>query len=61
MTILVSPQLANCADEWTPLGERVCMLRLKLLDRSLCLIQVSATTSSELYVKFVEIMMPAKD
>jgi len=37
--ILVSPQLANCVDEWIPLGVRLCMLRLKLLGRSLCLIQ----------------------
>jgi len=36
--ILVSPQLASCVDEWIPLGGRVCMLRLKLLGRSQCLI-----------------------
>jgi len=33
VSILVSPQLASCVDEWVPPGGRVCMLRLKLLDR----------------------------
>jgi len=33
---------------------RVCMLRLKLLSRSLCLIQAYGPNSSALYLKFVE-------
>ena len=44
--IFVSPQLARCVGEWMPLTESVCMFRLKLLNRSLCLIQVYAPNSS---------------
>jgi len=38
--IIVSSQLASYVDAWVPIGERVCTLRLKLYDRSLCVIQV---------------------
>ena len=46
--ILTSPCLSDCESDWIPLGSRVCMLKLKVLDRSLCLLQVyppKATTS----------------
>ena len=32
--ILVSPRLAHCVTDWIPLGERVCLLNLKLQERS---------------------------
>jgi len=51
--ILVRPQLVKCVDEWIPLGERVCMLTLKLLDRSVCLIQAYAQNASALFPEFV--------
>ena len=35
--ILTSPRLPDCVSDWIPLGSRVCMLKLKVLDRSLCL------------------------
>ena len=40
--ILTSPRLSDCVSDWIPLGSRVCMLKLKVLDRSLCLLQVYA-------------------
>ena len=36
--ILASPRLSNCESDWIPLRSRVCMLKLKVLDRSLCLL-----------------------
>ena len=38
--ILTSPRLSDCASDWIPLESRVCMLKLKVLNRSLCLLQV---------------------
>ena len=38
--IFTSPRLSDCASDWIPLESRVCMLKLKVLDRSLCLLQV---------------------
>ena len=51
--ILISPQIANCVDEWIPLRGSVCVLRLKL-DPSLYMIQVHCPNSSALYPNFVE-------
>jgi len=44
MRILACPQRLSCADEWVLL-----MLMLKLLDRSLCLIQKYDPNASALY------------
>ena len=52
--ILVSSQLANCVDEWIPLGGWVCISILKLLGRSLCLIHAYGPNSSALFPEFVE-------
>ena len=38
--ILTSPRLSNCVPDWIPLGSRACMLKLKISDRSLRLLQV---------------------
>ena len=38
--ILTSPHLSDCVSVWIPLESLVCMLKLKVLDRSLCLLQV---------------------
>ena len=35
--IPTSPQLSNCVFDWIPLGLRVCVLKLKVKDRRLCL------------------------
>ena len=44
--ILTSPRLSDCVSDWVPLGSRVCMLKLKVLDRSLCLLQVYAPNAT---------------
>ena len=52
--ILTSLQLADCVSDWIPLGSRVCMLKLKVLDRSLCLLQVYAPNATTEYQAFVD-------
>ena len=49
---LVSSQLTSCVDKWILLRGRVCMVRLGLLGRSLCSIQVYG--ASALHTEFVE-------
>ena len=49
--MLVSPQLASCADEWIPLRGKVSMF--KLLDRSLCSMQAYDPNPGALYLGFV--------
>ena len=34
--------IAECVVDWVPLGERVCLLKLRLQERSLCILQVYA-------------------
>ena len=52
--ILTSPRLSDCVSDWIPLGSRVCMLKLKVLDRSLCLLQVYAPNATSEYQTFVD-------
>ena len=52
--ILTSPRLADCVSDWIPLELRVCMLKLKELDRLLCLLQVYAPNSTSKYQAFVD-------
>ena len=52
--ILTSPRLSDCVSDWIPLGSRVCMLKLKVLDRSLCLLQVYAPNATSEYQAFVD-------
>ena len=40
--------------DWIPLGSRVCVLKLKVLDRSLCLLQVYAHNATSEYQAFVD-------
>ena len=49
MGILTSPRLSDCVSDWIPLGSRVCMLKLKVLDRSLCLLQVYVPNATSEY------------
>ena len=44
--ILTSPRLSDCMSDCIPLRSRVCMLKLKVLDRSLCLLQVYAPNAT---------------
>ena len=52
--ILTSPRLSDCVSDWIPLGSRVCMLKLKVLDRSLCLLQVYAVNATSECQAFVD-------
>ena len=52
--ILTSPRLSGCVLDRIPLGSRVCMLKLKVLDRSLCLLQVYAPNITSEYQIFVD-------
>ena len=38
--LLVSPNIAECVVDWVLLGGRVCLLKLRLQERSLCILQV---------------------
>ena len=40
--------------DWIPLGLRVCILKLKVLVRSLCLLQVYAPNATSEYQTFVD-------
>ena len=51
---LTSPRLSDCVSDWIPLGSRVCMLKLKGLVRSLCLLQVYAPNATSEYQTFVD-------
>ena len=52
--ILTSIRLSDCVPDWIPLGSRVCVLKLKILDRSLCLLQVYAPNAMSEYQAFVD-------
>ena len=52
--ILTSPRLADCVDEWIPIGGRVCILKVKIKSQSLCFIQVYAPNSTTQYLDFVD-------
>ena len=52
--ILTSPRLSDCVSDWITLGSRACMLKLKVLGRSLCLLQVYAPNATSDYQAFVD-------
>ena len=54
--ILTSPRLSDCVPNWILLGSGVqlCMLKLKVLDWSLCLLQVYAPNATSEYQAFVD-------
>ena len=52
--ILTSPRLSECVSDWIPLESWVCMLKLKVLDRSLRLLQVYAPNATTEYQVFVD-------
>ena len=51
--ILTSSQLSDCASDWIHLGSRFCILELKILVRSLSLLQVYAPNVTNKYQAFV--------
>ena len=52
--LLVSPIIAECIVDWVPLGGRVCLLKLRLHERSLCVFQVYALNTESHYKAFRE-------
>ena len=52
--ILTSPRLSDCVSDWIPLGSRVCISKLKVFDRSLCLLLVYAPNTTREYQAFVD-------
>ena len=52
--LLVSPNIAECVVDWVPLGGRVCLLQLRLQERSLCILQVYAPNIESQYQAFPE-------
>ena len=52
--LLVTPNMAECVVEWVPLGGRVCHLKLRLQERSLCILQVHAPNIASQYEAFLE-------
>ena len=47
--IFVSPRLAHSVTDCIPLGGRVCLLKLRLQERSLYILQVYATNAEAQY------------
>ena len=52
--ILTSLRLSDCVSDWIPLSSQVCMLKLMVMDRSLCLLQVYAPNATSEYQTFVD-------
>ena len=52
--ILASHRLSDCVSDWIPLGSRVCMLNIKVLDRSLCLLPAYAPNATSEFQAFVD-------
>ena len=50
--LLVSPNMAKCVVDWVPLGGRICLL--KLLERSVCILQVYVPNIESQYEAFLE-------
>ena len=53
MEILTSPRLSDCESDWIRLESRVCMLKLKVLDWSWCILQAHAPNATSEYQAFV--------
>ena len=49
VAIFTSLRLSDCASNWIHLELRVCMLKLKVQDGSLCLLQVYAFNATSEY------------
>ena len=52
--IFVSPGLAHCVTDWIPLGGRVCLLKLRPQERSLCILQVYAPSDEAQHQPFLD-------
>ena len=54
MGIFTSHWLSDCVSDWIPLGSRVCMLKLKVFERLMCLLQVCAPNATSECQAFVD-------
>ena len=52
--ILTNPRLAERVVEWRPISERVALLRLKLKEKTLALVQVYAPNTESEYAPFLD-------
>ena len=52
--LLVSPNMAECVVDWVPLEGRVCLLKLRLQEQSLCILQVYAPSMESHYEAFLD-------
>ena len=52
--IFNKPWLSDCVSDWIFLESQVCMPKLKILDRSLCLLQLYAPNATREYQAFVD-------
>ena len=58
--LLVSPNIAECVVDWVPVGGRVCLLKLRLQERSLYILQVYAPnkeSQDEAFLEEVEVAL----
>ena len=56
----MSPNIAECVVDWVPMGGKVCLLKLRLQERSLCILQVYAPnmeSQNEAFLKEVEVAL----
>ena len=53
--IFVSPHLAQSVTDWIPLGGRVCLLKLRLQERSQCILQMYAPNVETQYRPLTQI------
>ena len=51
--VFVSPYLGHCVTDWIPLGGRVNLLKLKIQEQSLCILQVYALNTETQYQPFL--------
>ena len=54
VNILISPHLDHCVNDWIPLGGRVCLLKLGLQKRSLCVLLVYEPNAEAQYQPFLD-------
>ena len=46
--------MVECDVDWVPLGGRVCLLKLRMQERSLCILQVYAPNIESQYITLLE-------
>ena len=52
--LLLNPKMADCVVDWVPLGGRICLLKLRLQQRSVCILHVYAPNMESQYKAFLE-------